>query len=174
MKQLAAAVVNRAAGTLAKSRIGLRDHNIRNTALQALKGVPAQNQYAEMEAIQKWVRNNIRYTYDPYGVELFQSPESQLRDLNENGIAGSDCDDLSALFCALASSVGYPTAVMITGTGRYEHVIPGIAPLFPEDLGATGKQYPTIEGWIPAELTLDVPLGWRNPTWNKWKIFPVD
>lgn len=80
---------------------GLSNPTARAAAAEALRGVPAFNDRAAVEAIFNWVRRRIRFTQDPIGHETISSAEWTIR----NGIG--DCDDINAVLL--------PTLLMVVG-----------------------------------------------------------
>lgn len=115
---------------------------IRNLAHSIVARVPSKDWAAEVEAIQNWVRSNIRYTFDVAGVETLQRPDVTV------DLGHGDCDDHAALVAALGESVGYPARFVAIGSGSdYEHVF---AELFLPELG-----------WLSVETTEPVPVGWE-------------
>jgi hypothetical protein len=63
-----------------------------------------RNDREEIISILRWVKANIRYTKDPFGIETFYFPQAMLL-FNATG----DCDDFSILLSALYRSIGYST-----------------------------------------------------------------
>lgn len=147
---------------------GKKDAQIRRLASRILSQkcgdewcIPEKDWRAEVEAIFEFVRRNVRYTLDPYDLELFQRARRSL----ENRTA--DCDDQVILSGALLQAVGYPIRLVIidTGKGGYSHIYlhVGVPPMNPNK-------------WIPFDLTaVNEPLGWEVPEYNikKKRIFQV-
>ena len=118
--------------------------------------VPEKDWIAEVSAIFYWIRANVRYTLDPYDLELFQRARRSL----ENQTA--DCDDQVILAGALLQAVGYPIRIIIIGTtaSGYNHVYlaVGIPPTEPTK-------------WIPFDLTaVTEPLVWEMPSYSFKRI----
>ena len=132
---------------------GKRDLRIRRLAAEILReyDVPRRDWKAETSAVFHWVRQNIRYTRDPTGVELFQKPRRTV----ELGIA--DCDDLSILICSLLGSIGHVLqlrTIGITDTGQAEHIYPLdlLPPSNPTEYIALDASRPEAMGWeVPEE-----------------------
>lgn len=98
---------------------GVKDPRIRQTALEIVAGIPAKDSSAEIEAIFFWVKQNIRFTKDPYQIELISNP---LRTLE---FKAGDCDDLAILLSSLLRSIGYNTrfkVVSAKASGKFHHV----------------------------------------------------
>lgn len=85
---------------LAKS--GSHSYPIRNLATRITRDVPSKFPTAELGALYKWVRDNIRYRYDPLGLEWLQSPQRTVLE------GAGDCDDMTILLGALAGALGHP------------------------------------------------------------------
>lgn len=79
---------------------------------------PERDELAEVSAIFEYVRDSIRYVADVAGVETLTAPPMVLQ--RRTG----DCDDQTALLCALFESVGYPTRLVMAGysSAMFEHV----------------------------------------------------
>lgn len=120
------------------------DIKVRHLAENILSsaGVASKDYRGEVEAIQAWVRENIRYTRDPYFVETLISPAA-LIDSRQG-----DCDDHSMLVASLLLSVGFkPRFVAIGYTpGTFEHVLTEVR------LGTK---------WVTVETTEPVAVGWQ-------------
>lgn len=114
---------------------------------------PERDEQSEVIAIFNFVRDSIRYQRDVCGVETLCTPEMTL----QRGVG--DCDDKTALLCALLESVGYPTRLVMaayTEPGKYEHVYC--------DVFLCGD-------WVSADPTERKPLGYSPPgamtIWNE-------
>jgi len=131
---------------------GKRDRKVREVAFTVLKqeNVKAKDHVNEIRALQKWVQQNIRYTFDIHGVETLHTPRRILID------RVGDCDDSAMLLSSLLSSIGYETGVMLVdakGDGRISHAMAAVK--LPRPKGSQPK------GWIPLETTKEVPMGWH-------------
>lgn len=118
------------------------DITVRTMAERIVARVPGKNYYGEAEAIQNWVRDNIRYTQDVYDVETVKPPLATA--FSHSG----DCDDMALLAGTLLQSIGHPVRYVAVGTetpGVFEHVY------------VETKIGPR---WIGVETTEDVSLGW--------------
>jgi transglutaminase-like putative cysteine protease len=115
----------------------------------------------EVRAIFKFVRDQVRYTRDPDGVDTYQSPLVAL----ESGAA--DCDCYVILLGSMLQSVGYPIQcriIQLNGASTYGHIylLVGMPPTKPT-------------GWVPLDTSVDEPPGFQAPPYmvSKWKDFPV-
>lgn len=116
---------------------------IRATAERIVNSVSGKDYRGEIEAVQNWVRDNIRYTMDVRDVETLKTPYLTLTSYH------GDCDDQSLLAATLLESIGYKTRFVAVGFGgadSYSHV-------FSEVLLGTK--------WVALETTEPVALGWR-------------
>src|SRR4051812_3152461 len=97
---------------------GSHSYPIRSLATKIVHGVPSKQVRQELEAIYRWVRDQIRYRYDPLGLEWVQSPARTL--IERSG----DCDDMATLIAALAGSLGHRWRFLTVGpaTNVMKHV----------------------------------------------------
>ncbi len=111
--------------------------------------VPEKDNAAEMRALFRAVRDNVRYTSDILGVDSYQLPSHTLK------LRTADCDDYSSLSCALANSVGLPCrfkVIKTKGAPEWNHIYAQIG--FP-------RRNPTK--WISFDASVEMPLGWEAP-----------
>jgi len=140
---------------------GKRDRAVRRTTVNVLQkmNVPAKDHVGEMKAVTHWVQNGIRYTFDPYGVEYFQTARRTLID------HVGDCDDESSLAAAMLGSIGYHAYIILLdskGDGVYSHAMAGVK---------LPRSYPPFGlSVIPLELTKKVPVGWFTPKTTKMYV----
>jgi hypothetical protein len=88
--------------TMAKlAREGSVSYPIRNLATRITHHVPGRSPLRELRALYEWVRANIRYRFDPVGMEWVQSPARTVKE------RAGDCDDMATLIAALAGSLGH-------------------------------------------------------------------
>ena len=115
----------------------------------------ADTAWGEVERVQQWVQQSIAYVLDPDRVELLQSPEVTLQRL------AGDCDDHTALVCALLSVLGYQTRIVAVGfeRGLFAHV-------YSEALIA-GR-------WVAVETIKPWPLGKAPPRVVERMVLDVD
>lgn len=113
-----------------------------NLARQIVARVPGKNFPGEAVTVQNWVRQNIRYTRDPYFSETLQTPEVTVQQ------GHGDCDDQAILVAALLSAIG--------GAVRFRAVrIPGNGPA----LGHVLTEVRLGRAWVPVETTEPWPFG---------------
>lgn len=102
---------------------------------------------AELGAIYRWVRRKVRYTSDVEGLDTFRRPRRTL----ELGIG--DCDDVSTVIGAMASSAGYPVGLRVVrtrGNDDWNHVY---------NVVGLPKADPTR--WVPIDGTMAHGVGWE-------------
>lgn len=107
--------------------------------------LPQKDFSGELEALQRFVRDCIRYVRDPEDVELVQTPKATLE------TARGDCDDKATLLASLLKSIGFPTRFVAVGIagGPYSHVY------VEARLGTR---------WIPLETIVEgAEPGWSPP-----------
>lgn len=119
---------------------------IRHVTVTLTANFPQKDFYREVDAIHKFVRDQIRYVRDIRKVETLQTPEYTL--INRVG----DCDDKSVLAATMLESIGHPTRFVAVGfqPKKCSHVFTEVK------IGGKGP-------WIPVETTEPVILGWKPP-----------
>jgi transglutaminase-like putative cysteine protease len=117
------------------------------TAQNITRNVPEKSWIGEIEAIHRFVRDNIRYMLDVNEVEVLQSPAHLL--MTKQG----DCDDKATLLATLLEATGHPARFVAVGfdQSNLTHV------LVEARIG---------EDWIPLETTENVAPGWFPPNVN--------
>ena len=119
------------------------DLMMRNLAEDIVAAVPQKQWLAEVEAIQNWVRENIRYTQDISDVETLKTPIKLFYD------RFGDCDDMALFTGTLLQSIGHPVRYVATSSndqGEYDHVY---------------LQTKVGSRWIGVETTEPVSIGWE-------------
>jgi transglutaminase-like putative cysteine protease len=126
-------------------RYGANPHVI--DAARALVGdEAAKDFYAEARRIHEFVRDNIRYTQDPFGLEQVNTPLETLYEQK------GDCDDMALLAGALMAAVGHPVRYVAIGEDEpnvYTHVY------LETKIG---------ENWIASDPSENVSFGWKPRT----------
>ena len=118
---------------------------VRLTALKIVENLPPKAWGQQAAAIQRWVRDNIRYVKDVRGVETITTPDKMLE------LRQGDCDDKTLLAATLLESIGHPTKFVAVSfvPGVYSHVLAE-----------------TLIGnrWVPVETTMEgKEIGWFPP-----------
>lgn len=124
------------------ARSGKKELSVRMAALEAVSDVPSKLYREEARAIQRWVRDRIRYVKDIRGIETLSDAPTTLE------VGQGDCDDKSVLASAMLESLGHPTRFVAVAfrPGAYAHV-------FVET--KVGKD------WVSVETTEPVDFGWK-------------
>lgn len=128
---------------------------VRNTALALYADLPPRNYTAEADAVQRFVRDHIRYVRDPTDRELVQSPQRTLE------LRAGDCDDKATLTAAMLKATGHPVRFLAVGIqgGDLSHVL---------------AETKIGNRWIPVETIIPrAPLGWYPPGITKRYIVNV-
>lgn len=115
---------------------------IRNLAVQITNHLASKDWRGEVQAVQDWVKSNIRYVHDIRDVETLHTPDITVQ------IRAGDCDDQSVLVASLLESIGHPTGFVAIGfiPGEFAHVYAITR------LGTS---------WHSVETTEPVSIGWR-------------
>lgn len=127
-------------------RQGAKDFYVRQKAIDILiaRGVQPKDYLGEIRALFDWVQRNVRYTKDPYRVEVLHSARRLLE------LRAGDCDDMTILLAAMLEAIGHPTRLVIVGPD------PGRPRLFSHiylEVNLRGR-------WIPLDPTMPFPMGW--------------
>lgn len=130
--------------------------------------VPEKNWLAEVKALFIFIRQNVRYTRDPAGMDTYTSP---LRTLG--WFKAGDCDCYMILGGCLLQSVGYPIKIRIVHTAgeptwNHIYLLAGI----PTRQADGSRQLK----WLPFDTSMDKPLGFQPPraVIIKYKDFLVE
>jgi transglutaminase-like putative cysteine protease len=111
--------------------------------------VPERDASGAIHALQMWVRDGVRYTPDPRGLEMVQTPPQVLASLT------GDCDDKATLLATLLETIGFSTrfaAIAVNDEPFFSHVMAQVR------LGARWVNLETIlpgigAGWVPGDVT---------------------
>jgi hypothetical protein len=127
-------------------RSGAKDFFVRQKAIDLLleKRVKAKDYLGEIKALFEWVQQHVRYTKDPFRVEVLHSARRMLE------LRAGDCDDMTILLGAMLEAIGHPVRIVLVGPdprqpGLFTHVY-----LEVYDRGH----------WIPLDATMPYPMGW--------------
>ena len=113
------------AGTLAAlkmmrklARDGKSNPQVFELSREIVKNIPPKNWLKEVDAVFRWVRDNIRYIKDPRNIETLHTPQKILE------FGQGDCDDQSILLASLLETIGHPARFVAVGfaPGTYSHV----------------------------------------------------
>ena len=107
-----------------KSDMEDKERLIKETAKNIVKDIPSSDHYGQIKAITRWVRLNLKYARDIYGVEELTSPYRIIYNiLNGRNTHSSDCDDFAILLAALLRALGFRTRLeaIAVQTQNYNH-----------------------------------------------------
>lgn len=131
------------------------DPEIRKLATKIVRNVKPKDYEGEVKAIYWWVKNNIRYTKDPYGREGLQTPRFTLK------TRAGDCDDMATLICALAGALGHRCKLRAVSTYPpnnnviiWNHIYAMVQPA-------------KSQKWIAMDTTVE----WAYPGWEPPNIY---
>lgn len=134
-----------------------RNPYIREWAQKIVAGIEVNDLKNEANAIHNFVRDNVRYTRDPFGYEYLQTPPVLLEDIRlyqagQGNRPIGDCDDMTMLSLSLLKSIGFNVAIKVVSfheSGRLSHVY-GLVKIGYE--------------WVPIDcVRTDKQLGWESP-----------
>lgn len=140
-------------------RAGAKDFYVRQKAIDILlrKNIQQKNYLGEIKALFKWVQHNIRYTKDPFRVEMLHSAARMLQ------LRAGDCDDMTILLGAMLESIGHPVRLVLTGPDPKR---PRLFTHIYLDVNYKGR-------WISLDATMPYAMGWAPKTFVK-KVFPIE
>ena len=123
---------------------GKTDPKFQEIVYEITRGAGNKNYRGEIERIFRWAKSNIRYTRDPYGVEMVQDVFSTLK----RGRA--DCDDFTILIGAAAEVMGAPVRITTVSTRADREPVH----VYPEAL--IGGRWLALDATVPSSTP-----GWR-------------
>jgi hypothetical protein len=92
-------------------RESLTDPVVRLAAEGIVRNLPERDKSAEIRAVSRFVRKNIRYTNE--GVETIKTPRLLLDEIRTHGKAVGDCDDHVILWLALHKVLGQKVRIKV-------------------------------------------------------------
>ena len=138
---------------------GAKDFYVRQKAIDILleRGVPPKDYLGEIKALFEWVQHNVRYTKDPFRVEVLHSPRRMLE------LRAGDCDDMTILLGSMLEAIGHPVRLVLVG---------------PDPLRPRLFSHIYLEGyhkgrWIPLDATMPHPMGWAPRVLVK-QLVPIE
>ncbi len=131
-------------------RDGAGDFYVRQKAIDILmeRGVPAKDYLGEIDAVFRWVQRHVRYTKDPFRIEVLHSARRMLE------LKAGDCDDMTIVLGALIKSIGHPVRIVLTGPD----------PLRPDLFSHIYLEARHHDQWIPLDATMPYGMGWSPRT----------
>jgi hypothetical protein len=127
-------------------RGGAKDFFVRQKAIDILleRGVRPKDYRGEIKALFEWVQQNIRYTKDPFRVEVLHSARRMLE------LRAGDCDDMTILLGDMLEAIGHPVRIVLAGPD----------PLRPRLFSHVYLEVYDKGRWIPLDPTMPYPMGW--------------
>lgn len=89
------------------------DVNIRAKAGQIVRDCPSGDRECSVNAVYRYITEELRYVHDPKSRQIIQTPEETL------AINGGDCEDLSILMNSYLENLGIETATVLTPDHAY-------------------------------------------------------
>jgi hypothetical protein len=140
-------------------RAGAKDFYVRQKAIDILleRMVPPKHYAGEIRTLFEWVQSNVRYTKDPYRLEVLHSARRMLE------LRAGDCDDMSILLGAMLEAIGHPVRIVVTG---------------PDPLRRDLFTHVYLEAfhrgnWIPLDPTMPHAPGWAPAALVK-AVIPIE
>lgn len=102
-----------------------------------------------------WLNKGVRYVLDARSIDQFVGPAA-LMNMCKRGACAGDCDDVSALICALAGSLGFKVGLYAWGptdAEDFEHVL-AVAQIPKSNPSEVVAMDTTVE---------DAYIGWHPP-----------
>ncbi len=139
-------------------RQGAKDFYVRQKAIDILleRKIPQKDYLGEINALFKWVQGNLRYTRDPFRLEVLHTASRLLE------LRAGDCDDMTILLSAMLESIGHPTRLVIVGPD----------PSKPRLFSHIYLEAHYKGNWIPLDATMPFPMGWSPRAFVK-EVIPV-
>lgn len=139
-------------------REGTNNPRVREIAAAAVRGARWKDKRDEAGAIFRWIRANIRFTYDPEGAELLQNVDAILRHKS------CDCDDLVILGGSLLRSIGIPVRIVIIGAD----------PQYPSMFSHIYLQAFVGDAWLGFDTSVvSSVLGWEPPRFTIKRVIEI-
>jgi hypothetical protein len=140
-------------------REGVKDFYVRQKAIDILleQEIKPKDYLGEIKALFEWVQHNVRYTKDPFRVEVLHSARRMLE------LRAGDCDDMTILLGAMLEAIGHPIRLVVTGPDPRQ---PKLFSHIYLEVYHKGR-------WIPLDATMPYPMGWAPQTLVK-KIIPIE
>jgi hypothetical protein len=140
-------------------RQGAKDFFVRQRAIDILieRNVPPKDYAGEIRTLFEWVKDNIRYTKDPFQVEVLHSARRMLE------LRAGDCDDMSILLGSMLKAIGHPVRLAIAGFN----------PVNPRQFSHIYLEVNHQGRWVALDPTMPYPAGWAPPAPNR-QIFHIE
>ena len=140
-------------------RQGAKDFFVRQKAIDILlqRAIRPKDYPGEIRALFEWVQKNVRYTRDPFRVEVLHSARRMLE------LRAGDCDDMTTLLAAMLESIGHPTRLVIIGPDPFQ----------PRLFSHIYLEVHHKGSWIPLDPTMPFAAGWAPKAYVK-KVISID
>jgi hypothetical protein len=127
-------------------RAGAKDFYVRQKGIDIIleRGVTPKDYRGEIKALFEWVQQNVRYTKDPFRVEVLHSARRMLE------LRAGDCDDMTILLGSMLEAIGHPVRIVLAGPD----------PLRPHLFTHVYLEAYDKGRWIPLDPTMPYPMGW--------------
>jgi hypothetical protein len=127
-------------------RSGAKDFFVRQKAIDILleKRVKPKDYVGEIKALFEWVQQNVRYTKDPFRVEVLHTARRMLE------LRAGDCDDMTILLGSMLEAIGHPVRIVLAGPD----------PLRPRLFTHVYLEAYDTGRWMPLDPTMPYPMGW--------------
>ena len=144
------------------AQAGALRRDVRETAISIIRsaGTAPHDTPGELDALFRYVRDQVRFTGDIAGVETLQAPHYTLR------VMAGDCDDKAVLLAALARSVGISASLKFrviaanpNQPGTYSHVYVVAS--------VRGKEFALDPTYSSSRM------GWQHPRPSRIGDFPL-
>ncbi len=131
-------------------RSGAKDFYVRQKAIDILleKAVKPKDYLGEIKVLFEWVQQNVRYTKDPFRVEVLHSARRLLE------LRAGDCDDFTILLGSMLEAIGHPVRLVVTGPD----------PLRPKLFSHIYVEAFHQGRWVALDATMPYPMGWEPRT----------
>jgi len=145
---------------------------VRSMTEQVIGRIQPKDYAGEITAICNWVAEKVLYTNDPLHVELVKDPQRLCEEIQAQGHARGDCDDIATLIATMSLLVGRNAQLVVAGFGAkglYSHVFARVQdprtsewivcdPVAGSDVGGMLKKVTTYEIWSCDELPNHGPV----------------
>jgi len=105
---------------------GERHYLVRQFAEDIVRDIAPKDYLSEILALRYWATSpRIRYTNDARHVEQVKTPVRTLTEIQKQGFALLDCDDIATVIAALGMAFGREASFVVVGfgaPGAYTHV----------------------------------------------------
>lgn len=104
---------------------GEQSMRVRAVTEDMVSGVRGKDYLSEILAIRNFGMTHLRYLNDPLHVELIKDPERIIDEVQTNGVALVDCDEIAEILATMLMQLGRLAEFVVVGFGAkgdYSHV----------------------------------------------------